>query len=260
MSGTLNFIAYLLSTGRNLRKLHQDRAALGYLTRLAALHDLPADVAEEAQALLADIHLKQRRYRRARRHLSIALLYRPESARYHYLMATSLERGRHRDEKRAAAHYQKALQFDAEQPRCLASFGLLCLRLGRTEEGLGALTRAVDLAPNDPRIVARLVKGLCRARRPREALSVLRAARFRNPRDGRFRRLYNDFLFRRLRQKQAASRRSAEAPLDSVRACLPFVRPDAAMALPQNLRQDEAEPLPGPHRRRPQRRSDWKHG
>src|SRR5262249_42837306 len=157
MSGTLNFIACLLSTSRNLRKLHQDQAALRYLRRLAALHDLPADVAEEAQVALAEIYLNQHRYRRARRHLTVALLSRPDSARYHYLMATSLQRGPHRDEKRALAHYRKALQFDAEEPRCLSSFGLLCLRLGRIEEGLGALTRAVDLAPNDPAIVVRLV-------------------------------------------------------------------------------------------------------
>jgi Tfp pilus assembly protein PilF len=241
MSGTLNLFDRLLALGRNYQQLQQHREALHYLGRLAAFHDLPPEVAEEAQVSLAEIYLRRRQYRRARRHLTVALLYRPDNARYHYLMARALAKGRRADPERAAAHYEKSLELDAEQPRCLADFGLLCLRLDRTEEGLGALARAVDLTANDPATVAKLAKGLCRAGRVEEAQSVLRAARFRNPHEGRFRQLYNDFLFRRLREAQAATRKDSEA-------LLPFAR------------QDDAEPLPGPHRHRLKRRSDWKHG
>src|SRR5262245_33338111 len=143
MSRTLNLYDRLLALGRNLHELQQDAAALHYLERLAALHDLPAELAEQAQVCLADIYLRKRQYRRARRHLKIALLYRPDSARYHYLMATALVKGRAKDLARATAHYERALELDAEQPRCLADFGLLCVRTGRSEEGLAALTRAV---------------------------------------------------------------------------------------------------------------------
>src|SRR5262245_8675175 len=139
MSKTLNLCDRLLAIGRNLHKLQQDDEALHYLQRLAALHDLPADVAEQAQVCVADVYLRKRKYRRARRHLSIALLYRPDSARYHYMMATALTKGRAKDLARAAAHYERSLELEPEQPQCLADFGRLCLKMGRIEEGLGAL-------------------------------------------------------------------------------------------------------------------------
>src|SRR5262245_52659907 len=163
MSGTLNLIDRLLAIGRNLQQVHQHFQARRYLGRLAALPDLPAEIAEEVQVRLGEIALRRRHYRRARRHFSIALLYRPDSSRYHWLMGRALKRGQDRDLERAAAHYEKAIASEPEQPRCLAEYGLLCLRINRTEEGLAALTRAVDLTPNDPDIVDKLVKGLCRA-------------------------------------------------------------------------------------------------
>jgi tetratricopeptide (TPR) repeat protein len=260
MKWTLHFIERLLAIASNLQNLHQDRQALRYLHCLAALPDLPAGIAEEVQARLAEIYLRHRQFRRARRHLGIVLLYQPDSAHYHFLMATALRKGRHRDFDRSAAHYEKSLQLDPEQPRCLADFGLLCLRLDRVEEGLAALTRAVDLAPNDPAIVGKLVKGLCRADRTNEALDVVRAARFRNPRGGRFRLLYNNFMFRRLHDQQESERVADDPPEDAGWNILPFVVQDPATGRDHRVREDQAETLPVPHRRRPLRRSDWKHG
>jgi len=260
MSGTLNLYDRLLAIGRNFQELQQDRQAIRYLRRLAALHDLPAEVAEETQVCLAELYLRKDKYRRARRHLAIALLYRPDRARYHYLMASASEKGRYRDLDRAAAHYQKSLELDPEQPGCLADFGLLCVRLGRIEEGLGALTRAVDLTPNDPVIVAKLVKGLSRARRAGEARRVLIAARFRNRGDRRFTALWDDFRFRRLRRQQrrlafGEDGASAGGPMH-----LPFVLPTEREPRGPEVRADEAQAIRGPHRRRPQPRADWKHG
>ena len=263
MSGTLSFIDRLLILSRHLHQRQRPWAALRYLTRLAALPDLPAAVAEEAQLRLAEIYLGQRKYRRARRHLTSALLYRPDSARYHYLMATALARGRYADLDRAAVHYRKALDIEGDEPLYLADFGRLCLRQGDTEEGLGALMRAVQLAPNDPDIVGRLVKGLGAADRWDEAEEVVRAARFRNPRDLRFEQLWNRLRFRRLRKRQQAQNRTTRSFLkadDPV--LLPFVRWRPAEPAPTvaQVRQDAAEPLPAPHGRRPIRRSNRKHG
>jgi Tfp pilus assembly protein PilF len=259
MSGTLNLYDRLLAIGRNYHKVQREREALHYLERLAALHDLPAELAEEAQLCLAEVYLRQRKYRRARRHLSIALLYRPDSARYHYLMATVLAKGQFRDPDRAAAHYQKSLELEPEQPGPLADFGLLCVRMGRTEEGLGALTRAVDLTPNDPVIVGKLVKGLCRARHFGEARRVLVAARFRNRGDRRFRALWDEFQFRRLHRRQRRSALGRDGASDGP-VTIPFTRPPDYVPLEADRRTDAAEPLAGPHRRRPQPRADWKHG
>src|SRR4051812_4629402 len=115
MSGTLNLIDRLLTQGRRLHKLRCDREALDVFGRLSAFHELPADVAEEAQVALAEIHLRRRRPKTARRHLTVALLYRPDSARYHYLMATALDGKAATNRARAAEHYRKSLEFDPEQ-------------------------------------------------------------------------------------------------------------------------------------------------
>ncbi|OAI46125.1 hypothetical protein AYO44_11840 [Planctomycetaceae bacterium SCGC AG-212-F19] len=260
MSKTLSLVDRLLLLARNMHAHHQEGAALRYLSRLAELPDLSPEIAEEVQVRLAELLMEQRRYRRARRHLAIALLYRPESGRYHYLMATALAKGAHADPDRAAHHYREALVYDPEQAGWRAELGMLLVRQGQVGEGLGELSQAVALAPDDPAVIRRLVRCLSRAGRAGEALRVLRAARFRRPRDGRIRQLYNELLFRRLQVKQRAQRRAASIwNNEDGPTLLPFLRIDAP-STPGNDREDVPHPLPGPHRRRPSRRPDWKHG
>src|SRR4030095_10131821 len=81
----------------------------------------------------------------------------------------------------------------------------LYLQLGRTGEGVSVLRKALTLSPNDPVIIGKLVEGLCLADRAHEARDVLRAARFRNPRDARFRKVWNDFQFQQLVDAPAES-------------------------------------------------------
>jgi len=170
-------------------------------------------------------------------------------------------RGRYRDLGRAAAHLEKAIELDDQQPHYLASYGILCLKLDRVEEGLAALTRAMDLMPNDPGIVKKLVTSLWRTNRAEEAERVLRAARFRNSRDRRFEQLWNDFRFQQLIRKQKAQREAEpdQGIGDNARIILPFVRLTNETGT-NTPRQDNAEPLPGPHPRRPSRRPNQKHG
>jgi Flp pilus assembly protein TadD len=260
MSKTLSLIDRLLLLARNCQKAHQDRTALGYLTRLAALPDLPADLAEEVQARLGEMQVQRRRFRRARRHLAIALLYRPENVRYHNLMAEALMRGRFAEPARAIEHYRQSLELDSDQPDCRADLGRLLVRQGQMAAGLAELRKAAEQSPDDPDIVKGLIWCLCRARRPREALAALRAARFHNPHDDRFRQLYNAFRFRRLRARQRAERRSESIWNNGDGAVLlPFVLPDATSSAGK-VRQDDPQALPGPHRSRSARRSDRKHG
>jgi Tfp pilus assembly protein PilF len=262
MSATLNLIDRLLTLGRHYQHLHCHREALAVLGRLAGLSELPPDVAEETQVRLAEIHLHKRRHKRARRHLTLALLYRPDSARYHFLMASALDRKTGSFE-RAAAHYRKSLECKPDQPGCLAALGLVLLRRGLVVDGLERLRQAAEQAPNDAAVIARHVKGLCLAERFDEALQVLRAARFRNPREGRFTRLYNDFMFRRLRRHQRSERRAF--PVLEGPTLLPFLRaetPTAAVTGEEKLiRIDPPHHPGGPHTpHRPLRRSDRKHG
>src|SRR5262249_23743964 len=157
--------------------------ALRILSRLAGFRELPASAAEEAQARLAEVLLRRRRYARARRHLAAALAHQPDNPHYHYLMATALDAGAAADPQRAAAHVRGALGLDPDRPRTLCDFGLAALRLGKTEEGLACLRRALRLAPDDPVVLAKVVKGFRQEGLDDEERNALRAGLFRHPRD-----------------------------------------------------------------------------
>jgi tetratricopeptide (TPR) repeat protein len=258
MSMTLNLIDRLLARGRTLQRLGRDRDALRLFRRLAQFRELPAAAAEEAQARLAEIQLDRRRYHRARRHLAAALRHQPDSARYHYLLATAVAAEDTGDPRRAAQHYRRSLQLDPRQPACLIDYGQLNIREGRLEAGLTCLRRAVELAPENVHAVRCLAEGLVKARRFEEARSVLRLALFRNPRDGRFRQLANDFQFRQAARTQKAERRArgkqtvADGPV-----LLPFRRPlrtEPRCSEAHVIRQDSPTPLPPPHGPRPSSR------
>jgi tetratricopeptide (TPR) repeat protein len=251
MSKTLNLVDCLLARGRNLQQLGRDQDALVILQRLAGFRQLPRQVAEETQLRLAEIQLERGEFQSARRHLTAALAQKPTSARYHFLMATALEADENGSDRRALEHYRMSLQLDPDQPECLRESGMLALRLGRIREGLKWLRRAVAIAPDDPQVVACLVEGLQDIGRAEEARLTLRAALFRNPRDGRFRKLWNDFHFHELREEQESIRQARwEISVEGEKpVLLPFLRAVSAPAQTsgKRVRRDPAAPLPPPH-------------
>src|SRR5437763_12794564 len=91
MSTTLNLLDHLLARGRHYQDLGRSHDARAVFRRLLGLRQLPAAVAEEAQARLAELELERCKYARARRHLTAALAHQPASDRYHHLMAAALE-------------------------------------------------------------------------------------------------------------------------------------------------------------------------
>jgi tetratricopeptide (TPR) repeat protein len=233
----LNLVDHLFTKGRTYQEMGRLGDALAMFRRLAEFRELPEEDAEEIQLRLAQIQLARQKFARARRHLTTALLYQPDNPRYHFLMAGALAADDRRgDRQRALEHYRTSLRLDPEQPDCQSECGLLAVRLGQVEEGLACLRRAVELAPVDPRLVARLVQGLREDGRDEEARQELRAALFRNARDPRFRALWNDFQYRQLRDKQLAARSALEeettpeegptilpfAPLPPDRPTIPF--------------------------------------
>jgi tetratricopeptide (TPR) repeat protein len=256
MHTTLNLVEHALAMGRKYQELGRHRDALAVFTRLSGFRELPAHAAEEAQARLAEMHLKRRRFTKARRHLTAALRHSPDCARYHFLMATALHADEPGDLERAAGHLRRALELDPDNPRWLADAGLVALRLGQVEQGLGQLRAAAELAPQDAEVVGKLVKGLRQAGRADEARDCLRAALFRNPRAPRFRRLWGEFQLDVLRRRQGErSRRKPEAAAEEP-VLLPFVRLEAGRAPaevhPTILPTDEAGPRPA---RRPDQRN-----
>jgi tetratricopeptide (TPR) repeat protein len=226
MSKTLNLIRRLLARGRKLHKLGVDRDARLTLTRLAAFQDLPAGVAEEVQRRLAELLLKRGKYARARRHLAALLHHQPQNPHYHYLMARAVEKDVRAEPKRAVAYYRQALALEPRHPRYLADFGLAALRTGKVREGLEALRQALEAATDDPRVVAKVVEGLGQRGRYGEALRALRGAMFRNPREPRFRRLWNDVRFRPARPPSRPAAWPAPRPRATARPCCPsWLRP-----------------------------------
>jgi tetratricopeptide (TPR) repeat protein len=226
MSRTLNLVERVLARARHLQQLGVEDQALQALGELSRLADLESEVAEEVQSRLAELLFARGKHRKARRHLAAALAHQPDNAHYHHLMAKAIEADVHCNPARALAHWRRALELDADQPRYLSDFGLLAVREGQTEDGLAALRQAHKLAGDDPEVLASVTEGLCHAGLAEEARAMLLAARFRNPRDLAIQQLWNDFQYQQLHAQQAAVRRErlAGSP-ESEPRLLPFVRP-----------------------------------
>jgi len=225
MSRMLDLVDALLVAGRKQQQLGRESEALRIFKRLASFGDLPADVAEETQARLAEIQVRRGHYAKARRHLAAALAHQPRSSRYHALMGGALAADDRRgDRERALEHYRLAIDLDGDDPSCLSEYGLLAVRMGETEKGFAALRQAVELSPDKPELVTRLLDALCEEGREDEARQVLRLAVFQNPRDSRFQRLYSDWRFHELRRHQQSKMRDmTTASGTSGPRILPFV-------------------------------------
>ncbi len=255
MDTTLNLVELLLVQGRRCQEQGRFREARQVFRSLAGFRELPAPVAEEIQARLAEVQLKQRKYQRARRHLTAALVYDPLNARYNHLMGAAFATGEGSDLGRAIEHYRNALAKEPEQVECLCECGILEVREGHTEQGLGRLRKAVELAPEDAGVLARLMKGLRLAGRGDEARRELQAALFRNPRNARFRKLWNEYQFKQLRRRQEQDRRSRQTMRMQCEGptLLPFVRPadlPAESETRTTVRADGPETMAAPHRLR----------
>lgn len=227
MGRTLNLCECLLAMGRDFQACGRLAEASRVLKRLAGFRDLPVPIAEEMHARLASIYLEQTEYRHARRHLTSLLFYRPSHALYYYQLATALHLDPEGDGARAARYYRQALQLDTDQPHWWLDYGFLMLQIGKLKKGLSAIRKATSLAPDDPSVIARALEAFGLANRSKEARSLLRAARFRHPRDERFRKLWNDFEFRRVQEEQAPTQDIAEPVI------LPFIVRAGLPNLPQ---------------------------
>ena len=249
MMPSVNLVDRVLAMGRRYQEVGRHRDAVTILTRLSRFRSLPAEAAEETQARLAEIYLKRRKYKQARRHLTAALRHQPDNARYHYLLATALQAEEGAELERASEHYRRALELDPGHVKCLADYGNLLLRLGQTEEGLSRLHEAVEAAPDDVEVLGKLVKGLRLSGRSEEARSVLQRAMFRNARSPRFRKLWNEFRFQQARRQHEAERlqRGEDEAEGEQPVLLPFIRvvkeTTEASACPTIVRREDAAVL-----------------
>lgn len=249
MSRTLPLVDQLLERGRQYQTNGRPQEAFEILGKLARRPNLSAEIAEEVRSRLAELALRHERPSRARRHLAAALAANPESPRFHHLMAEAIETDAKSDPKRALAYRRRSLKLEPDNPTYLCAHGLLALQEGQPEEGLRSLRRAAELAPNNPEILAQVVEGLRQMDAIDEARQLLRLARFQNPRDFRFQKLWDDFQYELLKSTQERARVArlyGEGPV-----MLSFARPKnrkwVAHAEGKILRRDGAEPTAAPH-------------
>lgn len=214
MSTTLNLASSLVALARRWQSQARDADARRLLDRI------PTCRASAATHLrLACLSLRQRHFRRARRHLVSALKMRPKDARARYLLARALERNPRTCPETVVRQYRLALRLDAQRPMWWAAYGRFLAQLGRVSAGLGALREAIALAPTDARLAAALVNTLARAGRFEEAEREARILRFTHPSGAA---IWERLRFRQTLRRQLAerSRHATERPV-----LLPFLRP-----------------------------------
>jgi tetratricopeptide (TPR) repeat protein len=244
MSATLSFTHHLLARGRELGRLGQTHAASRLLDRLASCRDLPKEIAEETHAHLAELHLQQGHLKKARRRLTTALAHDPENAHYHFLLAGAIVEDETCDPDRALRHYRRCAKLDPDEPKYWCGLGLLALSVGQILEGLRALRRAHELAPDDPKILRQVAEGLGEHGHGAEAKKLLKAALFRNPRERRFRDLWSRHQFQLLCAEQR-QQRSAGVRDEGLPIILPFCRAESNPSQAADGRQIRRDPPSG---------------
>ncbi len=238
----LNFFEQLLVRAHRCHEVGRRAEALALLGRLGRFADLPQPLAEKVRDRLGVWHLKRRHFRKARRHLLAALALDPDNPRRHRLLGLCLAADPTGDLDRAWRHYRRVLSLAPNHTRWRAEAGLVAVRLGRVDEGLLLLRQAHEQAPDDPRILGKLVKGLGLAGQPDEAVRLVRLARFRAPRCPRLGRLWFDLRLAEARRVQ----QTAAAGVENEPVLLPFPDPSGA-EVAGGMRYDGAHALPGPH-------------
>jgi tetratricopeptide (TPR) repeat protein len=263
MSRMLNLVDELLSRSRHFQEIGLQNEAFDILIQLAEFRDLPTNVAEEVEVRLGESYLRQRRYKRARGHLAAAVRLQPGNARYHYLLATAFRRGNRPNAKRAVEHYRRSLELEPQQAARLCAYGAFLVQLGRSREGLRHLRRASEAAPDNVRILKRVVKGMRLANRGEEARRLLLVARFRAPRDRRLLSLWNDFQFQQIRKEQQTALQRFTTNRSESPVLLPFVRLSEGRARSRQaragIRQDGPSGTPPPRSILRVRRPDQRH-
>jgi predicted Zn-dependent protease len=263
MSKTLHLIDALLARGRRLQQLGVTQEAFDLLHQLAQFRSLCGRTRREALHRLAVLYLKRGQRRAAHKLLTDLIGRHPNCAVYHYLLARACVGRSRAARRRVLEHCRRATLLDPKHAGRLATLGTLALKAGQKNEGMEALRRAARLAPDNPSVVRRLARGLCRMGRPEEARAVVLAARFRNASDQRFQSLWQDFQLGQLQRDQAEktntsskSRRNAEPVF------LPFgelTAVDTGDGEERLVRRDRASTLPAPYLPRPLRQRDERH-
>jgi tetratricopeptide (TPR) repeat protein len=215
MSDVVCLVSHLIERAHRLAQSSQYTAAIELLHDVASF-PLSSRRSEEVERLLGELYFKQRRFRKAARHLRRAIGLAPHTARYHYLLGLCVATHPRGRRERALAHFRRALKLAPTHRRCRAEAGLLAVRMGKIGLGLRWLRQS---AQGEPRLVAKLARGYCEAGQPEKAKRAVQLARFAAPRCPRLRQFQAQLQLGRLRGQQA----NQAAKRASTPVVLPFL-------------------------------------
>ena len=260
MSRTINLVAGLLGAARHLQETGQVQPALDLLERLASFRNLAPTVVEDVHSRLAELFARREQFKKARRHLTIALTHAPEHGEYYNRMARYIEDDAEAAIERAGPHHRQAVRCEPKSADYWAAYGDHLVEAGRIEEGRRALRRAVRLVGQDADAIGALAESLRWAGLWDDAQQLLRRCLFENAHDRRFRALWQQHRFKRLHHEQVSRAESAAEKTPGPRL-LPFLRPTRpptrAVVDGKIIRIDAGGPdgFPSPNHRRKARRN-----
>jgi Flp pilus assembly protein TadD len=250
----------------------RDHRAIRLLLQLSTFGQLDSQLAEQVHSQLAELYLRQRRYRKARRSAHLALALQPGCARYHHQLARSWNEDPRGDAEQARTHFRKAVELEPNHPTYLMDYGVCLLAWDEAEAGLEHLRRAVEQEPDDVKYVRPLALKLVESDQPEAARQTVVHALFRNPRNARFKKLWNEVRFSQAHRTQQRIGHDGAALDGQRRVILPLhsslpEQDPGAPAAPaeeangpvaarneEHLRFDRPEPAPRPYLARRTRR------
>jgi Tfp pilus assembly protein PilF len=264
MGHTLNLVESLLAASRDFEAAGRTGAAVDLLQRLATFRQLAPEVAEEIHSRLADLFAGLEQYKKARRHLAIALTFRPQHAAYHHRMGCWIEADADAAIDRAGRYYRQAVRSEPGNAEYWADYGGYLLSAGRARSGRAAVYRAFRLSSHDVEVVSRCAAAFRDAQMWDDARRLLRRARFLHARDRRYAALWQQHQFEELCAQQQAQPESP-APRAGHPMILRFLgseqKPANGLVDGKIIRFDSAEsggtklPLPKRRPRKPGNRS-----
>jgi len=239
MPSSLNMAGQLVQIAETAAGQGRHEEAIQTLTRLLAMRDLDKDVARRGHGLLGELHLRENRYLRARRHLAIALAHDNAVARYHFLMGRALDWDEQDgDDEEALTHYRQSMELDADDAVCRSALGLLMTYSDQVEEGMEHLRTSVEQAPEDMEVRYNLAVGLINAGELVRAAAEVRRVLADRPNESAFLNLRGEL--ERMFREQAAPEPSQpeEPPAPAVVTSIDAERQERDL-----LRQQQAKPI-----------------
>lgn len=220
MSRMLTFHDAAWASARDCAAIGRRAEAFSALTPLLSSQDVPLRLQRLAHRLAARLYATAQNYRKARKHLQIAVNLDPNCAEIHYEIGLAFENDPYGCDRRAARRFRRAVQLDPKQPRYAAALGRSLVRTNRVNSGVKWLTVAAAGAPADAAILTVVIDGLCDAGRPKLARKLVGIARFLAPADRAVHKLWDD-----VRYAEAAARgKSAHPSVNRSPEFLPFIR------------------------------------